>query len=237
MKNIVEYKKLLTCLTFNKSLRGSRVRGFTLIELLVVVSIIGLLSSVVLVSVKSAREKAVLAKTVAEMKSLQQAIEMYRNQFGFYPDEDGSYSSEFYDFYGFDDAGSVFSSTPIINNMETFFKVKLVDNKLLAKVPHAPNYPNNCKSNKNCDYVLGYSIYDVNNNGFYKNIPSGSYVYPVTCGRKKIENYFIYFLTYKKVNLPLLEVNYPSLGHPDGYWPFSSYNGISGNPYIYCIAG
>jgi prepilin-type N-terminal cleavage/methylation domain-containing protein len=52
-------------------------RGFTLIELLVVISIIGLLSSVVLASVNSARDKATAVKVVSEMKALQNAIEMY----------------------------------------------------------------------------------------------------------------------------------------------------------------
>ncbi len=40
------------------SLHGSSLRGFTLIELLVVISIIGVLSSIVIVSLNSARVKA-----------------------------------------------------------------------------------------------------------------------------------------------------------------------------------
>lgn len=48
--------------------RISNNRGFTLIELLVVISIIGLLASIVLVGVGSARDKARLAKVQLEIQ-------------------------------------------------------------------------------------------------------------------------------------------------------------------------
>ena len=52
-------------------------RGFTLIELLVVIAIIGLLSSIVLASLNTAREKARDAKRQGDLHSLQTAIETY----------------------------------------------------------------------------------------------------------------------------------------------------------------
>jgi len=48
-------------------------KGFTLIELLVVISIIGVLSSIVLASMNSAREKAKLTKAYATMVQLNNA--------------------------------------------------------------------------------------------------------------------------------------------------------------------
>lgn len=54
-----------------------RTRGFTLIELLVVIAIIGLLSTIIAAPVQNARKKARDAKKIAELKSLQLAIEQY----------------------------------------------------------------------------------------------------------------------------------------------------------------
>ena len=62
-------------------------QGFTLIELLVVISIIGLLSSVVVGSLSSAKKKAEGAKIVQDMNQLKIALELYRNDHGKYPNE------------------------------------------------------------------------------------------------------------------------------------------------------
>lgn len=59
--------------------------GFTLIELLVVVAIIGLLSSVVLISLNTARSKARDAKRIADVNQIGKALEIYYNDNAGYP--------------------------------------------------------------------------------------------------------------------------------------------------------
>jgi len=61
-------------------------KGFTLIELLVVIAIIGILSSVVLASLNSARQKSRDAKRISDIKQLQLALEFYFDANGEYPD-------------------------------------------------------------------------------------------------------------------------------------------------------
>lgn len=63
----------------------TNTRGFTLIELLVVISIIGLLSSVVLASLDSAREKARNTQTVTMVNNYITGSELYFNSNKGYP--------------------------------------------------------------------------------------------------------------------------------------------------------
>ena len=65
--------------------RREFVRGFTLIELLVVIAIIGILASVVLASLNSAREKSRDTRRVADLKNIQLALELYFDSEGMYP--------------------------------------------------------------------------------------------------------------------------------------------------------
>jgi type II secretion system protein G len=63
----------------------NKSKGFTLIELLVVIAIIGLLASIVLVSLNSVRAKARDTKRVGDLRQLQTALEMYYDTNGAYP--------------------------------------------------------------------------------------------------------------------------------------------------------
>lgn len=52
-------------------------KGFTLIELLVVIAIIGLLSTLAVVALNSARQKSRDSKRVADIKQVQTALELF----------------------------------------------------------------------------------------------------------------------------------------------------------------
>ncbi len=69
---------------------STRSRGFTLIELLVVIAIIGILSSVVLASLNTARGKARDAKRLSDMHQIQIALELYYTKNGNYPASNNS---------------------------------------------------------------------------------------------------------------------------------------------------
>jgi prepilin-type N-terminal cleavage/methylation domain-containing protein len=60
-------------------------RAFTLIELLVVIAIIGLLASIVLIALNSARAKSRMAARVATLKQLATALELYYSDNNGYP--------------------------------------------------------------------------------------------------------------------------------------------------------
>ncbi|MGE5425829.1 MAG: type II secretion system protein [Bacillota bacterium] len=60
-------------------------KGFTLIELLVVIAIIGLLSTLSVLALNSARARARDAKRIADIKQVQTALEMYYNDANNYP--------------------------------------------------------------------------------------------------------------------------------------------------------
>jgi len=64
---------------------NTKAKGFTLIELLVVVAIIGILATVVLASLSSARSNARDARRESDIKTIQNALELYYIDNGVYP--------------------------------------------------------------------------------------------------------------------------------------------------------
>jgi len=83
------------CFMFYLKKKNKVSRGFTLIELLVVIAIIGLLSSVVLASLDSARKKARVVRRLSDFRQIERALYMYYDTNGSYPlgtdgDNDGA---------------------------------------------------------------------------------------------------------------------------------------------------
>lgn len=64
-----------------------KTKGFTLVELLVVISIIGLLSTLAVVSLGSARSRARDARRISDIKQIQTALELHFADQGIYPVE------------------------------------------------------------------------------------------------------------------------------------------------------
>ncbi|KKR43653.1 hypothetical protein A2356_00890 [Candidatus Nomurabacteria bacterium RIFOXYB1_FULL_39_16] len=71
-------------------MKSNNKKGFTLIELLVVVAIIGLLASVVISSLNSARKKARDAQRKSDVHQLVIALELYYDAYGVYPTATGA---------------------------------------------------------------------------------------------------------------------------------------------------
>lgn len=75
MVKCMKFGKIKTCRS--KAWAG---KGFTLIELLVVISIIGILSTLAVVSLNTSRAKARDARRVSDLKAVSTALEVYRDE-------------------------------------------------------------------------------------------------------------------------------------------------------------
>ncbi len=125
-------------------------RGFTLIELLVVVAIIGLLGSMVLASLSTARAKARDVRRLADMRTMQTALEFYIDKFGRYPD------SDFSGYGGWDTPGNGSFITPLVTN--SFLPTNILDpgvNDFYGNYRYYRYPAGSCAVPKEAFYVIG----------------------------------------------------------------------------------
>ncbi|HOY56387.1 MAG TPA: prepilin-type N-terminal cleavage/methylation domain-containing protein [bacterium] len=110
-------------------------KGFTLIELLIVIAIMGLLATVVIVSLNSTKVKAKDAKRKTEFSQITKAMELYYDRHGYYPPNK---------------SGTV---SPYVDNFANMAQI-LVDEGYLSNVPISP-----CGTT--CSYINGgYAYYN-----------------------------------------------------------------------------
>jgi prepilin-type N-terminal cleavage/methylation domain-containing protein len=66
--------------------RSGATRAFTLIELLTVIAVLGILAAILIPTLGGARDSANRATTKAQFNQWAAAMELYRQEYGFYPD-------------------------------------------------------------------------------------------------------------------------------------------------------
>jgi len=77
-----------------------KTSGFTMIELIVVIAILGLLSTIGLVSFRTAQIKGRDTQRKSDLAQIQKALEIYYNDYGYYPTDDYPASGSFVDTKG-----------------------------------------------------------------------------------------------------------------------------------------
>lgn len=137
--------------------------GFTLIELLVVIAIIGVLASIVLASLNSARKKSRDARRITDIKQIQLALELY------FDGKNNQYP-----------AGSTTCSSSVLYGLEA-----LASNNYIPQVPRDPlsSGSNKCyayatkSASDVTSYHLGASLEETGNPALMadKDAAAGSY--------------------------------------------------------------
>lgn len=113
--------------------KNSLSLGFSLIELLVVIAIIGLLSSVVLVSINKTRAKARDSKRVADLQQIMKALELYYSDHQSIPScSDPGYVG------GCDLTGWPTASSSLDTSLDGHFMEFLVSGGYISAIPKDP---------------------------------------------------------------------------------------------------
>lgn len=181
--------------------KSSNYEGFTLIELLVVISIISLLSSVVMVNVRSARIKAIDSKYVQELGQLRNAIALYKLQNGVAPLEGQA------TYLGNPVSGLIITDANFTGgsyvSIDTIL-APLVSGNFISKIPHYIGWP----FSTNVPNVMYYK-YDINHYN-YPASPSSVITHcPAIINSGNVD----YLPAPKPINAGSIHVNVPS----DGY--------------------
>jgi prepilin-type N-terminal cleavage/methylation domain len=133
-KQIVSCKhRSNACDKIRNNMKTISRQGFTLIELLVVIAIIGLISSVVLSSLNTARLKSRTVRSIQDMRELQKALEFYYDAHGSYPSSLGGSGS----WDGLHTCWGDASSDWIPGLVPTY----------ISSLPHSPNNSGACDNN------------------------------------------------------------------------------------------
>jgi len=143
----------------------TKPKGFTLIELLVVVAIIGILATVVLASLGSAREKASDSKRLTVIRQIEQALEMYFIDNGSYPN-----------LYAYTCCGSgVAANTNFENVLAPYLSVDLTNASIFGDVSNPnDNFYYQSRHDNNQSYGMMISLLSSGNSSLLED-DGGSY--------------------------------------------------------------
>ena len=185
------------------------LRGFTLIELLVVIAIIGLLASIVLVSLSTARKKARDSRRVGDLRQVQLALELYAD------DNSGSYPGP----------GTLCAATPCTNAEGSALFTGVMGTGLVTKylggLPTDPTNEAPATGGKQYKYVPGNTTSGPTTGQCTAALSCSHYILSVTTEQTETE-------------LPALKND---VDGASGGWTAQGFAcGTAGTDSIYCVA-